>query len=134
MMSTLSPFDVAPPSLVFMIIGGLLVLIILAILIALVEGVVLTLLRWDSFKRAYLVALLMNTLSTSLAAILLFLMPQEQNLWWVLISFVLSLLTDGAVLAYFKRRAARYNWTAVLAANLASYLILIVPIYFFGAG
>ncbi|HNT23597.1 MAG TPA: hypothetical protein PKM21_04485 [Anaerolineales bacterium] len=129
------PFDVVTPGLSFVIIGGsILVLIILTILIALVEGVALTLLGWDSFKRAYLVALLMNFISTCVGAVLLFILPQEQNLWWVLISFALSLLIEGLVLVRFKRRAARQNWTAALVANLASYLILIAPIYFFGAG
>ncbi len=129
------PFDVVTPGLSFVIIGGsILVLIILTILIALVEGVALTLLGWDSFKRAYLVALLMNFISTCVGAVLLFILPQEQNLWWVLISFALSLLIEGLVLVRFKRRSARQNWTAALVANLASYLILIAPIYFFGAG
>jgi len=129
------PFDVVTPGISFVIIGGsILVLIILTILIALVEGVALTLLGWDSFKRAYLVALLMNFISTCVGAVLLFILPQEQNLWWVLISFALSLLIEGLVLVRFKRRSARQNWTAALVANLASYLILIAPIYFFGAG
>ena len=130
-----TPFDVAGPGLIFVVLGGgILTLIILTILIALIEGVALTLLRWDSFKRSYLVALLMNTISTIIGAILLFLMPQEQNLWWIIISFALSIVTEGFVLMLFKRGAARQNWVAALIANLASYIILIAPIYYFGYG
>jgi hypothetical protein len=131
-MPTTILFDVAGPGTIALLAGGsILALCIFTILIALVEAVALTLLRWGAFKRSGLVALVMNIVSSIVGGTLLVLMP-TQSLLWIILSFVLSVLIEGGILMLFKRGAARQNWTAALVANLASYIILIAPAYYFG--
>jgi len=50
----------------------------------------------------------------------------------LLLDFLLSVLIEGGVLMLFKRGAPRANWVAALAANAASYLIIILPLFIFG--
>jgi hypothetical protein len=47
------------------------------------------------------------------------------------IAFVLSVLIEGGILILFRRGAARQNWFASLIANIASYLLIILPAAWF---
>jgi hypothetical protein len=51
---------------------------------------------------------------------------------WLPVSFVISLIVEVFVFTYFKRDAFRQNCLFIFLANLASYLLLILPAYYFG--
>jgi hypothetical protein len=126
------PLDVYGPGLVELLAAGLAVLLGLYLAVSLLETGVLLLLRWDGFKRCLQASLLMNLVSTLAGfALLWFLLPLgETGLW---ISMLLSVLIEAGVLALFRRSAWRANLTAAAAANLASYLVLVLPVYLFGS-
>jgi hypothetical protein len=52
--------------------------------------------------------------------------------WFIglLIDFSLSVVVEALILMLMKRGAARQNWLASLAANTASYLLIILPLFF----
>ncbi len=120
----------AAPYILF--IFGFLALVIIDLLIALVEGVVLTLLKWNHFRACLTVSLVMNVIAGIINGILLILL-QHMPMIWLPISFVLSLLIDIFILTYFKREALRLNSLYALVVNLASYVLLILPAYYFGS-
>ncbi len=73
----------------------------------------------------------MNIISGIVNGILLVLL-QRSPFVWLPVSFVLSLIVEVFVLTYFKRDAFRQNCLFIFLANLASYLLLILPAYYFG--
>jgi hypothetical protein len=126
------PLDITgPASGYLLIIFGFLALLVVDLLIALVEGVTLTLLSWNPFRQSLTISLIMNLISGLINGILLILL-QRTPLIWLPVSFVISLLIEVFVLTYFKRQAIRQNSIFVLLANLASYILLILPAYYFG--
>jgi hypothetical protein len=129
---TTFPLDITGPGSVYLLlIFGFLALIVVTVLIALIEGVVLTLLKWNHFRASIIVSLIMNVASGIINGVLLVLL-QHSPLLWLPISFVLSILIEGIILMYFRRDATRQNWLFVLIVNLASYFILILPAYYYG--
>jgi hypothetical protein len=129
---TTNPLAITGPGSVYLlVIFGFLALVMVTLLITLVEGVALTLLKWNHFRASIIVSLIMNVASGIINGALLILL-QHSPLQWLPISFVLSLLIEGIVLMYFKRDAARQNWLFVLIVNLASYVMLILPAYYYG--
>ena len=131
-MSSIFIFSISGPIAPYiLLIFGFLALVIVDVLIALVEGVVLTLLRWNPFRTCLTVSLIMNVISGILNGVLLILL-QRTPLVWLPISFVISLLIDVFVLTYFKRDAFPRNSLYALLVNLASYLLLILPTFYFG--
>jgi hypothetical protein len=126
------PLDITgPASGYLLIIFGFLALLVVDLLIALIEGVTLTLLSWNPFRQSLTISLIMNLISGIINGILLILL-QRTPLIWLPVSFVISLLIEVFVLTYFKRQAVRQNSIFVLLANLASYILLILPAYYFG--
>jgi hypothetical protein len=126
------PFDITDPAVPYLLfILGFLALLVIDLLIALLEGVILTLLSWNPFRTSMMVSLIMNLLSGIFNALLLILLQQSPILW-LPISFLLSVLIEGFVMTYFKRDSIRQNGRFVFLVNLASYLILILPAYYFG--
>lgn len=121
-----------PASPYLLLVFGFLALIIVDLLIALIEGVTLTLLNWDQFRTCLLVSLVMNAISGIITGPLLILL-QHTPLIWLPVSFVLSLFIDSFILTYFKRHTLRRNSLLALLANLASYILLILPAYYFGS-
>ena len=117
------------PGMVLLSLGlGLVALCLFNLLIALVEGVVLTLLKWKPFMSSLLAALLMNTIS-SIVGIVLLIFLQDIPMAWIVIAFFLSIIIEGVILVLIQPVT---RWKALLyalLANLASYLILIVPAY-----
>jgi hypothetical protein len=127
------PFDITGPAAPYLlIVFGFLALLVVNMLIALVEGVILTLLRWNSFRACITVSLIMNMISGIVNGILLVLL-QHTPFLWLPISFVLSLIIEVFLITYFKREAIRQNIVFIFLANLASYLLIILPAYYFGA-
>jgi hypothetical protein len=114
-----------------LIILGFLALLVVDLIIALIEGVALTLLRWNPFRQSLTISLIMNIISGILNGSLLILL-QRTPFVWLPISFVISLLIEGFIMTYFKRDTIRQNSLFVLLANLASYILLILPAYYFG--
>jgi len=111
---------------------GCLALLVVNLLIALVEGVFLTLLAWNPFRQSMTVSMMMNILSGLVNAILLVLL-QRTPLIWIPISFVLSLIIEGFIMTYFKRDIPRKNFLFALLVNLASNILLILPAYYYGS-
>ena len=117
-------------------VGGVLVgigvnLIILTPIISVVEAVVMFLLKWDKFWRCLWVSLLMNAISTifGIGSVVVGFLFSDLSLWLqVVLAFLLSVLLEGGVLMLMKRNAARLNWLTSLYTNIASYLLVIVPL------
>jgi len=124
-------FDVIAPPMILLSLGlGLIALLLLTLLITLVEGVVLALLKWNVFPRALVASLIIN-ITSSLVGGLLLIFLQEFPLIWMLLAFVLSVSIEGAILLKIQPAFGRRTWLLALLANLASYLLLILPAYLF---
>jgi hypothetical protein len=131
-MLSILPLNLTPTtSAVLLLIFGFLALLVVDILIALIEGVTLTLLRWNPFRQSLTISLIMNLISGVINGILLILL-QRTPLVWLPVSFVISLLIEVFIMTYFKRAWFRQNSLFVLLANIASYVLLILPAYYFG--
>jgi hypothetical protein len=129
----LFPLDITIPAAPYLLLVlGFLALLVVNLLIALVEGVTLTLLSWNPFRISMTVSFIMNIISGIVNGILLVLLQHTPYIW-LPISFVLSLMIELFVMTYFKRDAFRQNCWFILLANLASYLLLILPAYYFGS-
>jgi hypothetical protein len=126
------PLDITgPASAYLLLVFGFLALLVVDLLIALIEGVTLTLLKWNPFRKSLTISLIMNIFSGIINGILLILL-QRTPLVWLPVSFIISLLLEGFIMTYFKRDAVRQNSFFVLLANLASYILLILPAFYFG--
>jgi hypothetical protein len=126
------PLDLSPSSsAILLLVFGFLALLVVDVLISLIEGVTLTLLKWYPFRQSLTIALIMNLISGIFNAILLILL-QRTPIFWLPISFGISILIEAFVMTYFKRTAIRQNSFFVVIANLASYIVLILPAYYFG--
>jgi len=99
-------------------------------LIALVEMVVLQLVHWGNTRQAMRASLAMNLASSVVGIILLVLFPQPdvRNLF---IAWPILVAIEGGVLTRIRPETLRYDWFAVVVANLASYLILVLPAFLF---
>ena len=123
-------FDVAGPGLLTAASVGLLVLCIVSVIVVLLESLVLWRLGWGSFKRSLLASFVMNLVTSILGiGVVMFTLPL--GLWGFLIDFGLSVLVEGGILMLFKRGAAKENWLAALAANAVSYMLIMLPFYYF---
>lgn len=111
---------------------GILALIVVDLIIALIEGVTLTLLKWNSTRTSLTVSYIMNIVSGIINGLLLILL-QHNPFVWLPISFVISLLVEWFIMSYFKRDTLLQNSLFALIANLASYALLILPAYYFGS-
>jgi hypothetical protein len=126
------PFDITGPAAPYLLlIFGFLALIVVDLLIAVVEGVTLTLLSWNPFRASMMVSFIMNIISGIATGVLLVLL-QHSPFVWLPVSFILSLIIEVFVMTYFKRNAFRQNCWFVFLANLASYILLILPAFYFG--
>ena len=127
------PFAITGPAAPYiLLIFGFLALVIVDILIALVEGVVLTLLKWNHFRASLTVSLIMNIVSGIINGVLLIIL-QHNPMIWLPVSFTLAFFIDVFILTYFKRNAFSRNSLYALLVNLASYVLLILPAYYFGS-
>jgi len=108
----------------------LLAVAILILLISLVEMVALQLLRWGNTRQAMRASLAMNLISSLVGIILLGLFPQP-NVRHLLAAWPILFIVEGIVLSRIRPEAIRFNWFAAAIANLASYIILILPAFLF---
>jgi len=126
-MYTISPYDVGGPGV--LLVTGLLsisALTILTVIIAIIEAIVMLLFRWDKFRRSLMVSLLMNAVSTVIGSGLILVF--KGSFAWLAIAFILSVLIEGEILFWMKRGMACRNCLVSLAANLASYMLVLLPI------
>jgi hypothetical protein len=121
-----------PFSGMLLLVLGFLALLVIDLIIALVEGVTLTLLRWNPFRTCLYVALIMNIISGIVNGLLLILL-QHSPFVWLPVSFVISILAEAFILMYFKRNALLQDGIFALLVNFVSYILLILPAYYFGA-
>ncbi len=126
------PAITGPAAPYILLIFGFLALLVIDVIIAIIEGTLLTLLKWNSFRTCLTVALIMNLAAGIVNGILLVAL-QRAPLVWLPVSFVISLLVDAFILTYFKRQALGRNSLYALLVNLASYVLLILPAYYFGS-
>jgi hypothetical protein len=131
MPTALLPAITGPAASYVLLIFGFLALVVVDLLLGLIEAVALTLLSWNPSRTCIKVSFLMNIISGIINGILLVLL-QSNPFLWLPISFAISLLVEGLIMTYFKRGALRQNSLFVLIANLASYILLILPAYYFG--
>jgi len=103
---------------------------ILILLITLVEMVALQLLRWGNTRQSMRASLMMNLTSSVVGILLLVLFPHPnlRNLW---IAWLILVIIEGGVLTRLRPQTPRYNWFIAAVANLASYIILILPAFLF---
>ncbi len=120
-----------PAAPYLLIIFGFLALLVVDVIIAIIEGTALTLLKWNPFRACLTVALVMNLIAGLINGVLLILL-QHTPIVWLPVSFGISLLVDAFILTYFKRQSLRQNSLYALLVNLASYVLLILPAYYFG--
>jgi hypothetical protein len=122
--------DVYLPGLILPLLNvfGLFGLGVFLVVLLLLETLVLVLVKWAGFGKALLAALFMNLVSTIIGLILDFTLWDWQLWWVILIAFAVSVIVEGVVLMLMRRTTPRLNIIAALAANLASYLILILPL------
>ena len=104
--------------------------------LSLLESIVLRLLKWGTFWRSLLASLLMNLPSTLVGFWLIWLAGFSRTyteetplnrlgIWLIPAAWALSVAIEGGVLVLMKRDGGRQNWVASLAANTASYLLLL---------
>lgn len=115
--------------------AGLIILTVLSVailiaLITLVEMVQLQLLHWGNTRQSMRASLVMN-LTSSVAGIPLLVWFPHPNLPNLLLAWLLLVAIEGGVLTALRPRTPRYNWFVAAAANLASYLVLILPAFLF---
>jgi hypothetical protein len=72
----------------------------------------------------------MNLTSSVVGILLLVLFPQP-NIRNLLIAWPILVVIEGGVLTRLHPQTPRYNWLVAAVANLASYLILILPAFLF---
>jgi hypothetical protein len=128
-MLTSIPFDVAGPGVLLAIAA----FSIGALIITVAEAIVMLLLKWDKFGRSLWASLLMNVTSTIFGGVLIALGLLGGSYIWLVAAFVLSVLIEGGVLMLMKRGEVRKNLLTSLIANLASYLVIILPIILLNA-
>jgi hypothetical protein len=132
------------PTILF---GGLALGIVVFLPILLIETLALWGLKWASFGRSLLDALLAN-LASAIFGLVFFTIfysisfqcrrvptPDGQHsiqscdwtispILWFFVMVVLSVAIEGGVLLLRKRHPARKTWASAIVANLASYLLL----------
>ena len=128
-MARLPVIDVAGPGLVVgLLVFGVAFVIILFLLILLVETVALQLSHWGDFRSSLKASFLMNLASTVVGLLFLWLVPALGFLS-IFIAWALSVLIETLVLMRLRRGENRLNLITALIANLASYILLIIPSY-----
>jgi len=124
-------FDVAAGPIIAMVVG---VALGLVIGILLIESIALLLIKWGSFGRGFLAVFAGNIVSTffTFFGYLLVRLKFEAAGWsFYFFSLITSIVIEGIVLMFFKRGAVRENLIASTVMNLASYLLIVLPVYLF---
>jgi hypothetical protein len=130
-MNTEQLFDVATPGIVIgMLTGGIAVLILVILLIALIETVILTLLGWQEFRKSLVVSIIMNLASGIVGGILLVFVPRP-TVMGLVIAMILSIIIEAGIMTRFRPNVIRLTLLSVILANILSYAIVIFPAYYY---
>ena len=105
-------------------------LFILFLLIVVIESAALQLLSWDAFQKCLRASFWMNLASTAVGFFFLALIP-KYGLPGLILALAISIAIEALVLTRRKPGETRRNWIAAVVANLASYILLIFPTYYF---
>lgn len=119
--------DVALPGL-SMLGFGVVFFLILYCLIVVVETTALQLLGWGDLRASLKAAVIMNLVSSLAGFGLLMLIP-ALGLFGLLLAWAISVLIEWFVLHRLRPAERRQEITLAVVANLASYLILLLPAY-----
>ena len=114
----------------FILYISFLILFILFLLIVVIESAALQLLSWDVFRKCLRASFWMNLASTAVGFFFLALIP-KYGLPGLILALALSIAIESLVLTRRKPGETRRNWIAAVVANLASYMLLIFPTYYF---
>lgn len=104
---------------------------LVTLLICLVEAVILTWIKWAGFGQSLVSSLAANLVSTFITVFLMVLF-NEVSIYYLIIGWFISMLIDAIILHMFKRQPAWRNLLSSMLANLGSYMILILPAFYFG--
>lgn len=104
---------------------------LMVLLIALVEGVALTWLKWAGFRQSLISAAAANLISNLVIVILLVLLEQVRYSH-LIVGWIMSSLIESVILHLFRYQPYRRTLWSALVANLASYAVLILPAYYYG--
>lgn len=128
-------FDTPTPGLTSspLVLGILLfsLICLVTLLIVVIETTVMTLMRWGTLRQSLTASLLVNIVSTIVVTVLTTLILKAGYLL-VFIGWALSVLLEGWMLNAIHHQSARKNWLAAVVANTVSYLLLILPAFYFG--
>jgi len=131
-------FDVAGPGVLLTGLAlGCVFFIFGTLVIILIEAAVLRLLKWGTFGRSLLAEFVANIITTLIGLLWLgiyylgigtsVLPGNIRGPGSLIVAFLLSVMIEAGILMQFKRDAARENWVASIVANIASYLLVILP-------
>lgn len=124
-------FEVATPGVILgMLTGGIAVLCLVTLLIAVIETVVLTILGWGDFRKSLAISIIMNIASGIVGGFLLVIFPQP-SIESLVIAMIITILIEWGVMSRFQVNRTLLTLFAVLLANLISYAIIIFPAFFY---
>jgi hypothetical protein len=118
------PLDVIGPGIVVALGVGGAVAAMLLVVVVVVEAVILRLMRWGTLWRSLRASFVMNLVSGVAGVFIVGAAVLGGVPAWVLVTYVLTLVLEGAVLMLFKRGHVRQNVLAVLVANTVTYVPL----------
>lgn len=124
MLLATSAFQEAAPGLLVGL--GIVLFILIVLLITVIESTVLQLMRWGDFRQSLRGAFWMNAASSLVVLANLLLIPRFGRVM-ILIGWALTVSIEAFVMRHFQPELGGRNWWIAAVANLASYLILIVP-------
>jgi hypothetical protein len=109
------------------------VAVIFWLLYVVIESAVLQFVNWGDFRTSLRGALLANLVS-SWAVALSFVMIRRFGLPGITGGLLVAIPLEGLVLSRLKPEAKTLGWFAAIAANLISFIILTIPVYWFSKG
>jgi len=121
---TIQPFTQAAPGLIASL--GIALFILVVLLITVIESTVLQLMRWGDFRQSLRGAFWMNAASSLVGLTFLLLIPRYGR-GIIVIGWAITIVIEALVLRRLQPELKGRNWWVAGIANLASYLILIVP-------
>jgi hypothetical protein len=115
---------VAGPGFIYLVGGALVAGVLLFVGVVFVEAVVLTLFKWSRFWRALLASFVMNLITTAVGLVVAGLVVTTGAPAWLLLTFVMSVVLEGVVVAVMDRAKVRQGLVACLVANIVTYVPL----------
>jgi hypothetical protein len=107
--------------------------ILLWLVFVVIETAVLQFVNWGEFRTCLKASFLANLFSGIIVILSLIMIPRL-GLAGLIAGVLLSIIIEGFVLLRLKPGAKRQSWLAAALANIASFLILIFPIFWYARG